>query len=75
MTESVEDLRLQIVALRIALAETVSLLIQKKVLTKREAVSHFHGLGDLVMPQIKGSTAAQIFEEIAAYIVEIPLEE
>lgn len=70
-----EKLELQIVALRICLSEVLSLMIQKKVLTKRDAVSHIQGLADRVMPAPVGEVGAEVFEQIASYIMKIPLGE
>ena len=71
----VAKLELQIAALRIGLSEVASLLIQKKVLTKREVVSHFQGLGDQVMPIDSGSIGAEVFDQIANYVLDIPLKD
>jgi hypothetical protein len=66
-------LELQVAALRIALSEMVSLMVQRKVLTKREAVSHFQGLGDRVMPKLRGDIGAEVFDQIANYVLELPI--
>jgi hypothetical protein len=71
----VAKLELQVAALRIGLSEVVSLLVQKKILTKREAVSHFQGLGDLVMPIDRGSIGAEVFDQIANYLLDLPLKD
>ena len=71
----VAKLELQIATLRIGLSEVVSLLVQRKILTKREAVSHFQGLGDRVMPIESGSIGAEVFDQIANYILDLPLKD
>ena len=71
----VAKLELQIAALRIGLSEVVSLLVQRKILTKREAVSHFQSLGDQVMPIDSGSIGAEVFDQIANYVLGIPLKD
>jgi len=71
--DRIAKLELQVVALRIGLAELASMLVQRKVVTKREVVEHFQGLGDRVMLQFKGADGAEAFEQIANYVLNIPL--
>jgi hypothetical protein len=71
--EHVARLEFRIAALRIGLSEMISILIQKKVLTKREAVSHFQGLADRVMPETAGDVGAIVFDEIANYVLAMPI--
>jgi hypothetical protein len=73
--ERVAKLELQIAALRIALSEMLSLMVQRKVLTKREAVSHFQTLGDTVMPIPSGGIGAEVFDQIANYVMAIKLKD
>jgi hypothetical protein len=62
----------QVASLRIALCELAALLIEKKVLTKRDVVSHFQGVADQIMPvPNSGDIGTKVFEEIAGYVLAI----
>lgn len=66
----------EITALRIALSELAVLLVEKKVLSKQDVVSHFLGVADQIMRTPTGAeTGTEVFEQIANYVLDIPIKD